>query len=445
MGANVNNTALSGLNTSSENLDIISNNIANANTVGFKASTAQFADIYSGTFSGSATSAGNGVILSASRQSFSNGTLTTTSNALDLAINGGGFFRMSSGAGITYSRNGQFSLNNQNELVNSAGQNLTGLLADTNGAITGALGNITISSANSPPRASTSVTVGTNIDSTASASTTNWVGGATPATTSFNNVTSSTVYDSLGNAHVLSVYFIKADASAAAINPNSANPPGTQNQWYAAFQIDNQELPLSPPYIAAAPGVGNVNNLATINFNSDGTYQSVGTALGTPPAGGVPLSINLNNGATPLVFTVDFSSSTQFGAPFAVQTSKTDGFTTGSVSGVSISSDGIISSTYSNGQTRSIGQIQLATFPNLNGLQSVGQTSWVQTAASGQPLLGTPNSGNLGSIDSGTTENSNVDLTRELVNLITAQRSFQANAQSIKTSTAITDTIIQIG
>lgn len=433
-------TALSGIQAASKDLDVIGNNIANSPTIGFKSSRAEFADVYAtGTYGGGGNAVGSGVRLSRVQQNFGQGNFKFTDNSLDLAINGTGFFVLSDQGSRVYSRAGSFGLDKEGFIVNSSNQNLTGLLADNNGQITSVSGNLQVNTANISPKATTSVSSGVNLYSKAVAPTVDWVGGATPAQDTYNNVTSTTIYDSLGNSHVLSMYFIHADsAAAAATDPNASTPVNTNNQWYVAFQLDNQNIP-------ANIGTHNTDNLYRINFNDDGSFSSALDTSNTALAGNlIPLSTTLTNGAAPLNFNVDFSDSTQFGSPFAVQSTTQDGFTTGRLDGLDIDDTGILYGRYTNGQSRVMGQIQLANFANPDGLQSIGNTNWAETTASGQALISNPGTASLGLIQSGAVEESNVNLTEELVDLISAQRNFQANAQTIRTADAVTQTIINI-
>lgn len=434
-------TGISGLQAATSNLDVISNNIANSSTIGFKGSRANFGDIYTFGGYGGGNAIGSGVMLTQVEQSFAMGNMTNTNNTLDLAISGNGFFVLNDQGTTVYSRAGQFGMDNQNFITNSSGQFLTGLLADATGNITGASGKLQISTANLSPLASTTVTAGLNLNSQSSPPTNDWSGGSTPVSDTYNNTTSLTVYDSLGNSHVISMFFIEANSDPAAVN-NASTPPGTVNQWYVAFQIDNQDVPAiaSPP-----PATTNSNNLFAINFNSDGTFVSAQDNTGTPLTGNlIPLTFTPGTGANPMSLNVDLTSCTQFGSPFSVQSANTNGYTTGNLSGLQIGSDGIISGTYSNGQTLAMGQIQLANFADLQGLQNIGNVSWTQTAASGQALVGTAGTGSFGIVLSGSLEESNVDLTSSLVDLIGAQRDFQANAQTIRAGDAITQTIINM-
>ncbi|ARG97789.1 flagellar hook protein FlgE [Legionella micdadei] len=431
-------TGLSGLQAATNDLGIVGNNIANSSTVGFKSSRALFADVYANSFFGSTNVIGDGVNMIGVQQSFGQGNISFTNNSLDLAINGSGFFILSDNGSSVYTRAGAFSIDNNGFIVNSLNQNLTGLLAE-NGQLGSVTGNLQLNTANITPQATTTVSEGANLYANSTPPTVAWSGGATPAGDTYNNVTSSTIYDSLGNSHVLSMYFIRGDASAPAGDPNASSPAGTQNQWYVAFQIDNQNVP-------ANVGTTNSANLYRVNFNSDGSFTNVADTTNTPIANNlIPLTTNLTNGANPLNFTVDLSNCTQFGSPFAVQSSTQNGFTTGQLNSVSIDQDGVLFGLYTNGQSQIMGQVQLANFPNLNGLQPLGNTTWGETASSGQALVGNPGTASLGLIQSGALEESNVDLTNELVNLITAQRYFQANAQTISAGDTITQTIINIG
>lgn len=429
-------TGISGLQAATSNLDVIGNNIANSSTVGFKGARANFGDIYS--YGGGSTSVGGGVMLTQVQQSFASGSLTNTNNTLDLAISGSGFFVLDDQGSKAYSRAGQFHIDNQNFITNTTGQNLVGYLADASGNITGATGKLQINTANLSPLATTTVKTGLNVNSQSVAKTADWAGGAAPVTDTYNNTTSMTIYDSLGNSHVLSMYFIKSDSAAAGGDPNAASPVGTTNQWYVAFQIDNQDI---PPI--ATPG--NSSNLNAINFNSDGSFSMAEDNTGTPLANNlIPLSFALSNGANTLNLNVDLTDCTQFGSAFAIQTAQTNGYTTGNLSGLDVDSTGVIFGSYSNGQTLAMGQLQLANFANLNGLQNVGNVSWTETATSGQALIGTGATGSFGAILSQRLEESNVDLTSSLVDLIGAQRDFQANAQTIRAGDAITQTIINM-
>ncbi len=427
--------ALSGIQAASSDLEVTGNNIANANTIGFKKSRTEFGDVYA---SGTQNAIGSGVSLLNVRQNFTQGNKTTTSNTLDLAIEGGGFFMLSDGGAVSYTRAGAFKVNKDGFVVNSLEQRLQGFQADNNGNISPIAGDLMIDTANINPMATTALSQGFNLSSSATPPSVDWVGGATPATDSYNNVTSSRIYDSLGNSHTLSMYFIKADASAVLGAPNASTPPGTDNQWYVALQLDGQNVP-------ANVGPNNTDNLYRVNFNSDGSFAAALDTSNTPLAGNqIPINHNFGNGSDPLAMTVDISNTTQFGSDFNKLPVSQNGFTTGKLASLDIGADGIILGSYSNGRSRAIGQVLLANFASPEGLQPRGNTSWLETSDSGQPLIGEPGSSGLGSISSGRLEQSNTDLTASLIDLINAQRNFQANAQTIRTGDAITQTIINI-
>ncbi len=529
--------ALSGLNASSTSLDTIGNNVANSSTVGFKLSHTEFSDAFASSMQGGGTSAvGIGTQVSTVAQQFTQGNLTTTNNPLDIAVNGGGMFRMSNNGLITYTRNGQFQLDKSGYIVNAAGLKLTGYPAD---ATTGAIvpGYITPLQMNNnaiPPLATSLAQVQVNVDSrsttptsmtsgtstgsaapvfasplvagtgdsfdiavdgmapvavtlpaglypgpgqiaTAMQTAINTALGATGAavtvslnasgqlvvtsnsvgttgtqglgssvvlspngantgyanlfmgglavpptattgvdnfsTTNTNSYTASTaetVYDSLGNPHTLSMYYVK-----------TSQP--TKWQFYTALD-------------GGAP-----SPVTNLTFSSTGvlTVPSAGTML--------PQTFTISTGATsPLSFNLDLAGTTQYGIPFGTNQLTQDGYTSGKLSGMSISTDGVVQGNYSNGKARNMGQLVLANFNNQNGLQSLGNNQWGETAASGSPIPGAPGTGSLGLVQSGAVEESNVDLTSALVDMITAQRNYQANAQTIKTMDQVMQTLINL-
>lgn len=430
-------TGISGIQAAQKQLEITGNNIANASTVGFKSSRAEFADLYSaGPLGGGNNTVGTGVRLANVKQNFGQGTKQDTNNALDLRINGSGFFVLEDQGTQIYSRAGMFHIDNQGYIVNNYNNRLVGYPADSSGNIQPIAGSLQVDTSNIPANASTTATAGFNLNANSTPPTAVFPGGASPASDTYNYTSSMTVYDSLGNEHTLSMYFIKADSTLGPGDPNGSTPVNTDNQWYVAFQIDGTDVP-------AIGGTENSANLNRVNFNSDGTFSSV---AGAQVAGGtINLTHTLSNGASPLSLAIDLSDSTQFGSSSgATRNPTTDGFTSGEINGLGVDNEGIIFASYNNGVNRALGQVQLANFTNLDGLQQLGNTSWAETAASGQPILGNPNTTGLGLIESGALENSNVDLTSSLVDLIGAQRNFQSNAQTIRTADAVTQTIINI-
>ncbi len=534
---------LSGLNASSKQLDTIGNNVANASTVGFKQSQAQFADLYAVSLAGGGSvQVGTGVKVAAVAQMFTQGNITNTNNSMDTAISGQGFFRMVDQNGaILYSRNGQLQVDKNGFIVNNQGHSVTGYLPNAAGIIsTASPAPLQISAADLVPKQTSNlaaggvpVGVGLNLDSratfptgltqagvvgsaaagltittgtndtltgtvdgtafsvtipgaavpgltyatsaalasavqaavnadaalvaagksvtvTADASgiltiTANSAGptstmaalagnaaaglfGAAPVltaagtgtfnpldATTYNNSTSLTVYDSLGTNHIASLYFQK-------IAPNT---------WNSYLTVDGAMLP--------AAGTA----LTTLTFDTLG--QLTGPAAAPPLAIGQVTSASFTpTGAATQTLTFDFAQSSQYGGNFGVNTLTQDGYTSGRLNGFSTSSDGTILGRYSNGQSRAMGQMLLANFTNPQGLQPVGNNEWVETVASGGPLVGTPGSASLGLLQSSAVEDSNVDLTAELVNMITAQRVYQANAQTIKAQDQILQTLVNL-
>jgi len=399
---------LSGLNIAAKNLDAIGNNVANASTIGYKVARAEFADVFANSLAGGAgVQIGIGAQVAAVRQQFSQGNIVTTSNPMDVAINGAGFYRLSTNGTISYARNGQFSLDRDGYIVTNSGARLTGYPADANGQIVASTPiDLQVSLANIAPRATTDARVAINLDSRENVPAAAF---SIADPTSYNSSTAMTVYDSQGNAHTLTLYFRKSAA----------------NTWDVYGAADGAVLN------GAAP-------LGTMNFGGNGLL-----------AGNVTMNVSIplaNGAATPLAFPVTFpvSDMTQFGVNFSVSQLQQDGFTTGRLAGFAIGSDGVILGRYTNGQTRAQGQIVLANFINPQGLVALGGNEWAETSESGQPLVATPGSGNLGTLQSGALEEANVDLTEELVKMITAQRVYQANAQTIRTQDQVMQTIVNL-
>ncbi|MDP1707786.1 MAG: flagellar hook protein FlgE [Gammaproteobacteria bacterium] len=535
-------TALSGLNAAAAELNVISNNIANSSTTGFKSSRAEFGDIYAATSTGSSgISIGSGVRLAAVAQQFGQGNIGFTQSNMDLAINGQGFFRLDDNGTIVYSRAGSFGIDREGYVVNPTAQKLTAFQADAAGNITGALGTLQLSTADIAPSATAGITIGMNLNAAAPVplapvtsstlalsgtqtlrtdgggspftttdftlvdsygnSITNaslrytysgagniWgaellVGGAstTPPTTSgttttgidigtttsvtlnwdpdgtgaqgtvpltmnttgltqvtgagasdiavasngnvqgafspsaassYNNSTSTTIYDSLGTSHLATMYYRKT---------------GTPNVWESYLYIDGNA----------------VDSANTLGFSNTGDLASVNGAV-APPNAITYSAYNPGNGAATIALTLDYTETKQFGSAFGVNSLTQNGYTTGRLSGVNIDSSGIVFARYSNGQSKALGQIALTNFSNPQGLQQLGNTNWAETFQSGSALTGSPGTASLGLIQAGALEGSNVDLTEQLVNMITSQRNFQANAQVISTNDSITQAVINI-
>ena len=436
------NAALSGLQAATVDLSVTSNNIANVATTGFKNSRTEFGDLFElSPFGNTSTQVGSGVEVLSVSQQFDQGNLKFTDASLDMAISGQGFFitnKSLTGSDISYTRAGQFRVDNTGTVTNSAGEYLQAFPVDASGNVTSTSLNTTIPivlpATTGAPQATTEVEVGLNLD----ASTIKLDPAAFDPTASntYTHATSTTVYDSLGASHVLSYYFIN-DLPGSVTNPGS-NP----NQWAVFTYLDGAEVDITGGTTVnhLNGGLPVTQDAGIINFNPDGSY------LSSTPAAMQNTTIPLTNGASPLTVLHDFAnnSTTQFAASFSVSTLDPDGFTTGRLTGLDISEDGLIRATYSNGIQNPMGQVALADFANLQGLNAVGGSAWQETIDSGPVITGAAGTGRFGLIQSGALEDSNVDLTQQLVNLITAQRNFQANARSIETSNSITDTIIQI-
>lgn len=404
---------LSGLNAATKSLEVIGNNVANANTVGFKQSQAQFADVFANSLAGSgAAQIGIGVKVAQIQQQFTQGNISTSSNPLDVAINGNGFFRMSDNGAISYTRNGQFQLDKNGYIVNADNKRLTGYGVGTNGTLaTGAAVDLRINTSDLPPRVTSEVTGGFNLDSRDEVKVAADFNPADPST--YSHSTSLSVYDSLGNSHVLQSFFVKT-------------APG---EWSVFTTADGVPTEYTPP---AAP-------VATAQMVFDGSGLNP-TITPAEPA----ITIPVTSGADPIDITLDLTDSTQFGDSFSTNSLAQDGYASGRLSGFSFAEDGTIVGRYSNGKTATLGQVVLANFTNPNGLQSLGNNAWAESADSGPALVGPPDSGGLGSMQAFAVEDSNVDLTAELVNMITAQRIYQANAQTIKTQDQVMQTLVNL-
>lgn len=662
------NTAISGLRAASDILQVTGNNIANASTSGFKASRAEFSDVYATSVLGTGgNSIGSGVRLSDVSQQFTQGNTSFTSNSLDMAVNGNGFFILSDSGAMSYGRNGAFHLDNEGFLVDSSGREVQGFLASDSGEISGNLSTLQIVTDNLPPRQTTNVNsmlnlnaelvpptvrgttsaatgtaintpvlgstfaggngypvetftftdangvntvLSTNANDSASdiASLFSTIQGATVASSNavtidmgtaaqvaantmqinlngvsfpvgstpqqiaiainnetnnllqgitanftgaipgtgltisansgvdlsftvngggtandvftmtgdggalalgagagiqgviggkvdltlaegltmtsgdlinstaspnpgtlftnpvvqtpyvanqfdpsnqdtYNNATSLNVYDSLGNAHVMSMYFVKES---------------TINTWSMYTQIDDQDVGDPNPALPSPQNVlptraqfslvfntdGSLNETASDDvfisnwtpLNQDGVYNGSQRGLTVANGGTLPIPDPPNSSN----FVIDLNGTTQFGSPFSVNAVSQNGFTTGRLSGLDVNSEGIIFARYTNGQAQVLGQVALANFNNTQGLQPLGDTLWGETFESGQAIIGTPGSAALGVIQAGALEESNVDLSQELVQLIIAQRNFQANAKTIQTADTVTQTIINL-
>lgn len=400
-------TSLSGLNAASENLNVTSHNVANANTTGFKGSRAEFADVFANAGQGLTDRAiGGGVRLSGVRQQFGQGSVEFTNKPLDLAISGEGFLTFAKGEELSYSRAGALGTDRNGFVTNAQGARLQVFPADgNNGFDTGRLEDLRVSTADNPPQATTRIGAGINLPAGSDVPTT------TPFdpedTSSFNHTTSVTVFDSLGQARTAALYFSK-----------TAN----DGEWELRTRVDGQD----------------VGGAQTIAFDTAGR-------LSTPASGEIALPPQaLGGGVDDLELTLDLGELTQYGGGFSVDALRQDGFATGRMTGLEVTKEGIVQARFTNGQASPLGQVALTSFANPEGLSKLGDTAWAESFNSGPAVRGVAGSGDLGSIESGALEASNVDLTKELVNMITAQRTFQANAQMITTNDQVTQTVLNI-
>ncbi|MCW8878751.1 MAG: flagellar hook protein FlgE [Kangiellaceae bacterium] len=425
------NTALSGLNAAQAELNVTSNNIANVATTGFKESRTEFADIFSTTsFGSSGTTIGNGVLLANVAQQFNQGNLEFTSNTLDLAVSGEGFFVLSpseTNSNSIFTRNGEMGVDSNGFVVNNAGARLQVFPVNADGTVTATSLSSTIPlqlpQTAGVPTVTTLVDIGVNLPAN---------GGILPAagfdplqTSTFNASTSLTVFDSLGESHVVTAYYIKT----------------ADNNWavyYNTTDANGATLPLDITGGTAGAG-GQLYH--TLVFDNSGSYVS------NAPASLQTTAIDFLNGSDPnqqIEFNYANNNATQFSSPFTVNVLNQNGFPIGRLTGVEISDTGVVRANFSNGQTTALGKIALARFQNAQGLAQVGNNSWQDSIDSGAPLVGEALTSSFGQVRAGALEVSNVDLTAQLVNLIAAQRNFQANAKSIETNNTITQAIINI-
>jgi flagellar hook protein FlgE len=403
-------TGLSGLNASSRSLDVIGNNIANANTTGMKLSRTEFGDLVASSLgaAGGGNGPGIGVSVQTISQQFSQGNISTTGNSLDVAINGGGFFQLTQTDGtLAYTRDGSFKLNKDGYLVTNTGATVLGYPTDKLGhASSATIGKLQLpTSAPIAANATTAITAEFNLDARAPVA-----ASQVPPTPRSTYATSLNLYDTQGTTEPLSLYFEK--------NVPTGTTPVVDN-WDVYDSLT-----------ATTP-------LFTMSFNSTGTLVS--------PITSPTLTVATTSTVTPsIAATLDISKVTQFGAPFAISNLTQDGYAPGELTSLSIGESGVITARYSNGQTQFNGQITLADFRNVQGLTPLGGNAWTSTFDSGLPVQGAPSVGKFGALRSGALEDSNVDLTSELVNMMTAQRAYQANAQTIKAQDQIMSTLVNL-
>jgi flagellar hook protein FlgE len=423
-------TGLSGLNASAKNLDVIGNNIANSNTVGAKSSRAEFAAVVASAIGpsggGGAAGGGIGVEVSTVSQQFSQGTINITGNNLDCAINGGGFFELTLNDGsAAYTRDGQFKLDSKGNLITNSGASVMGFLpTDTTGSSYSATPSALVVPTGAPIAAkiTSTITAQFNLDARAPIA-----ASASPPTPYSTYGTTMNAFDAQGVTVPVKLYFVKTAVNEWNIwdGDPAATTPASNNLGSVLFDASGN-MTTTPPSVTS-----------TVPPAAGAPVNSFGYSL-TPPA------TLANPTPTAISVTLDVSKATQYGTSFAISDLTQDGYTAGTLTGVSISEQGIITTRYSNGQSQATGKLALADFRNVQGLKPVGQGNWVESTTSGQPIHGAPAQGNFGSINSGSLEASNVDLTAELVAMMTAQRDYQANAQTIKTQDTVLQTLVNL-
>ena len=408
-------TALSGVNAAQSDLDVISNNIANSSTTGFKTGRAEFGDVYAQSLLGTTTpTPGQGVKVTGITQQFSQGDMEFTDNALDVAINGDGFFQVKNAGVVEYTRAGAFKIDKDGFVSTVSGARVQGYQVDaTTGKVTGTVGDIQTQAALLAPKATTTATLTGNLDARDGNKTAgNFV--ATDAST-YHATTSMAVFDSQGNSRVLDLYFIKT----------------ADNTFSVMSYLDG----------ASTTAAATTPLIVGLPFSTAGAYDAAG---GGGDKGLATIAKGAADGVAAISIALDITGLTQFGTNFAVNTATQNGYSAGQLSSIEVSDVGVVSARYSNGISSKLGQFALADFGNPNGLQPVGSTNWVETFKSGQPVLNKAGDANLGLIQGFALEQSNVQITQELVDLIVAQRNFQANAQVVQAEDAITQTIINM-
>ncbi|WMI97595.1 flagellar hook protein FlgE [Pseudomonas chlororaphis subsp. aurantiaca] len=388
------NIALTGLNAVTEQLNTISNNIANVGTAGFKSSRTEFGSLYSGVQA-------MGVAVSGTTQSMSlGGAHVATGNSLNLAISGGGFFvTRSAGGDMNYTRAGTFGKDSNNFLVDASGQFLQGYPADADGNLqVGTLGDLRLQSASLSAKATDAVDFVTNLD--ASKKKVTGIAFDPADLKSYTDSQTTPVYDSQGKQHSLTQYFVKTD----------------ENKWQVHYYVD--KVP--------------VGGATDIEFDTQGK-------LSRPL---VPVDIRFTSpGVAPMKIAIDYSGSTQNASDFMVTTNDPSGYAAGENTGVVVEKDGKVYATYSNGERMLQGQVVLATFANANGLKNENSTHWSATGDSGSPLIGPAGSGLFGNLTAGALESSNVDMTQQLVGLMEGQRNYQANSKVLSTDKELTQVL----
>ncbi len=438
-------TAVSGMDANSTSLSVIGDNIANMNTIGFKGSTASFGDVLSQSMSGASGSSqvGRGVEVTGVTPSFTQGSFESTSNGLDLAIDGDGLFMVNNNGVRSYTRAGEFTLDKSGNIVNPDGYILQGYLADAGGNITGSVGNLQVNATQSPANATTQVSAAVNLDASATVP----AGAFTldgnndgvpndPANYNFSNT--ATVYDSQGGPHQVTMYFVKTGANA----------------WDVHYAYPDQAVPsqlIEPGQTSGGAGAVPTGpaSVQHLTYNQDGSLNTdnsgTGIAFNFGPvvaASTINFNYGTGTGETPPGTGLDLS--TQYSSSFSVMSVNQDGYASGSLQSVNVSDAGVLEGVFTNGQTRAIGQVALARFIAPTELTKLGKNLYSESFDSGQPIIGSANSSGNGKILSSSLELSNVDLAAQFVNMISSQRGFEANSKIITTTDQLMQELVNL-
>lgn len=427
--------SLSGLSAAQLDLNTTSNNIANANTFGFKESRAEFGDVYSNSlFTNAKTTPGGGVQPSKIAQQFHEGSSISTNNPMDLRISGTGFFAVSKDRLVPQqnelTRNGAFHLNKDNYMVTSNDEFLLGyeVNKDTNEVVSYEPRPINIPPEFGKPKQTANIEIGVNLPANGDLKDPALFDHTDPET--YNRSTSSTMYDSMGQSYKMTTYYVKDQTQ--------------QNTWHSYYTVTDSagERPVNISGGDATSPTGHVGH--TIRFNNDGTLASLnnGQPIVTTSLGDNGIEMNGADSTQTLSFKLD--SATQFAAPFELTRFQEDGATTGFLTKVDFDEQGNVLGTYSNGENITLGRVAMVRVANEQGLDKKGGTQWDSTTASGAKIWGESNKGSFGAINNGTLEQSNIDMTQELVDLISAQRNFQANSRALDVHNQLQQNILQI-
>ena len=414
------NSGVSGLLAEQQALGVVGDNIANVNTVGFKAQRAIFEDVLGHSILAGTSSAlpGSGVAIGDIQQQFTQGSLNTTGISTDVALSGDGFF-VAKGAvdGVTgnfYTRAGQFNLDKDGYLVNPNGLQVQGYAANGDGTFSATTTSIQAPTSSIQPRSTTTAAVTANLDANSAVPANAWGDPATTFASQSNFSSTMSVYDSLGNAHTMDLYFRNTAAGAW--------------EWHAV--MDGTDT----------------GSTGTLTFGTNGALTAIGGSTVTfAPTNADPMSIALNFGTASAAGAEPIPGSmTGFASASNVSSQSQDGYTSGDFSGISIDGAGVVMGLYTNGQKLAISQLAVAKFRSNDGLGRAGQTLWIDTRESGPAAMGTAASGGRGSVSAGSVESSNVDLASEFVSMIQHQRSFSANSKTITTADEMLQELINI-